>query len=195
MGASTACEADFATRGQLLDAVRPVPGRSTSIAPSRDEIALLLAEVALAAGPAVMEVYEHGCEARAKGDGSPVTARRPARRGDHLRPSSAAPSPPTADRRRGSGGGRRADRRRRALPADRPARRHARIHRPQRRIHHQCRADRERAGRSPAPSMRRRLAACGSAATAPSSATRRSAPPCPPTSARRAFASARRRRR
>ncbi len=38
-----------------------------------DEIAVFLAEAALAAGPAVMEVYDHGCGVRAKGDGSPVT--------------------------------------------------------------------------------------------------------------------------
>jgi 3'(2'), 5'-bisphosphate nucleotidase len=40
---------------------------------SRDEIALLLAEAAIAAGPAVMDVYEHGDDVRAKSDGSPVT--------------------------------------------------------------------------------------------------------------------------
>ncbi len=40
---------------------------------SRDEIALFLAEAALAAGPAVMEVYERADEALAKSDGSPVT--------------------------------------------------------------------------------------------------------------------------
>lgn len=38
-----------------------------------DEIALFLAEVAISAGPAVMEVYELGDGARAKSDGSPVT--------------------------------------------------------------------------------------------------------------------------
>ena len=40
----------------------------------RDEAARLLARVALAAGPAVMEVYAAEPEARAKRDGSPVTA-------------------------------------------------------------------------------------------------------------------------
>jgi 3'(2'), 5'-bisphosphate nucleotidase len=40
---------------------------------SPDEIALFLAEVAIAAGPAVMDVYERGDEVRAKSDGSPVT--------------------------------------------------------------------------------------------------------------------------
>ena len=40
----------------------------------RDEAARLLARVALAAGPAVMAEYAHGGPARAKGDGSPVTA-------------------------------------------------------------------------------------------------------------------------
>jgi 3'(2'), 5'-bisphosphate nucleotidase len=41
---------------------------------SPDAIARLLASVALAAGPAVMEEYRRGAEARAKHDGSPVTA-------------------------------------------------------------------------------------------------------------------------
>jgi 3'(2'), 5'-bisphosphate nucleotidase len=40
---------------------------------TRDEIALFLAEAALAAGPAVMEEYERGCVVRSKADGSPVT--------------------------------------------------------------------------------------------------------------------------
>ena len=40
---------------------------------TRDEIALFLAEAALAAGPAVMEEYERGGDARSKKDGSPVT--------------------------------------------------------------------------------------------------------------------------
>ena len=41
---------------------------------ARDDIALFLAEAALAAGPAVMEEYERGCEVRSKADGSPVTS-------------------------------------------------------------------------------------------------------------------------
>ena len=40
---------------------------------SLDEIAAYLAGVAVAAGPAVMEVYEAGGEVRSKSDGSPVT--------------------------------------------------------------------------------------------------------------------------
>ena len=40
---------------------------------TRDEIALYLAEAAVAAGPAVMELYESGCDVVAKSDGSPVT--------------------------------------------------------------------------------------------------------------------------
>ena len=40
---------------------------------TRDEIALFLAEAALAAGPAVMEEYERGWDVRSKADGSPVT--------------------------------------------------------------------------------------------------------------------------
>ncbi len=39
---------------------------------TRDEIALFLAKAALAAGPAVMEEYERGGDARSKEDGSPV---------------------------------------------------------------------------------------------------------------------------
>jgi 3'(2'), 5'-bisphosphate nucleotidase len=41
---------------------------------SRDEIALFLAKAALAAGPAVMEEYDRGCEVASKADGSPVTS-------------------------------------------------------------------------------------------------------------------------
>jgi 3'(2'),5'-bisphosphate nucleotidase len=40
----------------------------------RDDIALFLAEATLAAGPAVIEEYERGCDVRSKEDGSPVTA-------------------------------------------------------------------------------------------------------------------------
>jgi 3'(2'), 5'-bisphosphate nucleotidase len=49
-------------------------GRLDLATAGRDEAALLLARVALAAGPAVMAEYAHGGPARAKGDGSPVTA-------------------------------------------------------------------------------------------------------------------------
>jgi 3'(2'),5'-bisphosphate nucleotidase len=41
---------------------------------TRDEIALFLAKAALAAGPAVMEEYDRGCDVAAKADGSPVTS-------------------------------------------------------------------------------------------------------------------------
>jgi 3'(2'), 5'-bisphosphate nucleotidase len=41
---------------------------------SRDEIALFLAKATLAAGPAVMEEYERGCDVASKADGSPVTS-------------------------------------------------------------------------------------------------------------------------
>ena len=40
----------------------------------RDEIALFLAKATLAAGPAVMEEYERGCDVASKADGSPVTS-------------------------------------------------------------------------------------------------------------------------
>jgi 3'(2'), 5'-bisphosphate nucleotidase len=49
-------------------------GRLDLTTAGRDEAALLLARIALAAGPAVMAEYAHGGPARAKGDGSPVTA-------------------------------------------------------------------------------------------------------------------------
>jgi 3'(2'),5'-bisphosphate nucleotidase len=39
----------------------------------RDQIALALAEIALATGPAIMEIYLPDCTSRAKTDGSPVT--------------------------------------------------------------------------------------------------------------------------
>ena len=41
---------------------------------TRDEIAQFLAKAALAAGPAVMEEYDRGCEVSSKEDGSPVTS-------------------------------------------------------------------------------------------------------------------------
>jgi 3'(2'), 5'-bisphosphate nucleotidase len=41
---------------------------------TRDEIGLFLAKAALAAGPAVMEEYDRGCEVASKADGSPVTS-------------------------------------------------------------------------------------------------------------------------
>jgi 3'(2'), 5'-bisphosphate nucleotidase len=62
---------------------------------SRDAIALFLAEAVLAAGPAVMEEYERGCDVRSKEDGSPVTSadhRAEAIICDHL--ARLAPSPP-----------------------------------------------------------------------------------------------------
>ncbi len=60
-------------RGTPLTPSRPVPGPFDFERASPDEIALFLAEAAIAAGPAVMEVYEHGGDPRAKADGSPVT--------------------------------------------------------------------------------------------------------------------------
>jgi 3'(2'),5'-bisphosphate nucleotidase len=49
-------------------------GRLDLARAGRDEAARLLARVALAAGPAVMAEYARGAPARAKRDGSPVTA-------------------------------------------------------------------------------------------------------------------------
>ena len=62
---------------------------------TRDEIALFLAKAALAAGPAVMEEYERGCEVASKEDGSPVTSAD--RRAEAIicgRLASLKPSPP-----------------------------------------------------------------------------------------------------
>jgi 3'(2'),5'-bisphosphate nucleotidase len=62
---------------------------------NRDDIALFLAEAALAAGPAVMEEYERGCDVQSKEDGSPVTTadrRAEAIICEHL--ARMAPSPP-----------------------------------------------------------------------------------------------------
>ena len=60
-----------------------------------DDIALFLAEAVLAAGPAVMEEYERGCDVRSKEDGSPVTSadhRAEAIICDHLARMAPAPS-------------------------------------------------------------------------------------------------------
>ena len=57
--------------------MNPVPQHPKRFALDRsapDDIALFLAEAALAAGPAVMEEYERGCDVRSKEDGSPVTS-------------------------------------------------------------------------------------------------------------------------
>jgi 3'(2'), 5'-bisphosphate nucleotidase len=40
---------------------------------ARNDVALFLAEAAVAAGPAVMEEYGRDCDVRSKADGSPVT--------------------------------------------------------------------------------------------------------------------------
>ena len=50
------------------------PGAFALDSHTRDEIALFLAKAALAAGPAVMEEYDRGCEVASKADGSPVTS-------------------------------------------------------------------------------------------------------------------------
>ena len=42
-------------------------------AAARDAIAVKLAQAVVAAGPAILEVYENGCAATLKGDGSPLT--------------------------------------------------------------------------------------------------------------------------
>jgi 3'(2'),5'-bisphosphate nucleotidase len=62
---------------------------------TRDEVALFLAQAALAAGPAVMEEYGRGCEVISKKDGSPVTTAD--RRAEAIiceRLASLKPSPP-----------------------------------------------------------------------------------------------------
>jgi 3'(2'), 5'-bisphosphate nucleotidase len=57
-----------------LNSVPLPPGSFGLDRSARDEIAMFLAEAALAAGPAVMEEYERGCDVRSKADGSPVTS-------------------------------------------------------------------------------------------------------------------------
>ena len=56
-----------------MTSTSPIARRFDFDRSSPDEIALFLAEAAIAAGPAVMDVYERGDEVRAKADGSPVT--------------------------------------------------------------------------------------------------------------------------
>ena len=78
--------------------MNPAPRRTTPFALdrcARDDIASFLAEAVLAAGPAVMEEYERGCDIRSKADGSPVTTadhRAEAIICDHL--AQLAPLPP-----------------------------------------------------------------------------------------------------
>ena len=108
---------------------------------TRDEIALFLAKAALAAGPAVMEEYDRGCEVASKADGSPVTSadhRAEVIICDYL--ARMIPRRPYARRRRW-----RPERAssRRAFPAGRSARRNAGIPRGQRRVYDQCRSDGE----------------------------------------------------
>jgi 3'(2'), 5'-bisphosphate nucleotidase len=57
-----------------LNSILLDPNRFAIDRSSRDEIALFLAKAALAAGPAVMEEYERGCDVSSKEDGSPVTS-------------------------------------------------------------------------------------------------------------------------
>jgi 3'(2'), 5'-bisphosphate nucleotidase len=57
-----------------LSSVRWNPNSFALDSHTRDEIALFLAKAALAAGPAVMEEYDRGCEVASKADGSPVTS-------------------------------------------------------------------------------------------------------------------------
>ena len=61
------------TKGDALNTLASDPNAFELDRRTRDEIALFLAEAALAAGPAVMEEYERGGDARSKADGSPVT--------------------------------------------------------------------------------------------------------------------------
>jgi 3'(2'), 5'-bisphosphate nucleotidase len=68
---------DFSMRNEEEDVNSILGGRnhpSALDAGRWDEIALSLAKAVLAAGPAVMEEYERGCEVASKDDGSPVTS-------------------------------------------------------------------------------------------------------------------------
>ena len=115
---------------------------------TRDEIAIELARIALAAGTPIMQIYAEGCAQRDKADGSPVTeADERAEAIIHARLSSFGAGGPSWSPRRRSPAARRSSKPTRILPRRSP-RRHARIPRPQRRIHRQCRADpRGRTGR------------------------------------------------
>ena len=109
-----------------------------------------------------MDVYERRGRGPRQVRRQSCHARRHARRGDHLRPSRPR-CPPDAVRRRGVDGCGGPDRRRRPVPACRSAGRNEGIRRAQRRVHHQCGADRKGgpiAGAVYAPASR---AACGSA--------------------------------
>ena len=60
--------------GDNLSSVLSHPNSFALDSHTRDDIALFLAKAALAAGPAVMEEYDRGCEVASKADGSPVTS-------------------------------------------------------------------------------------------------------------------------
>jgi 3'(2'), 5'-bisphosphate nucleotidase len=60
--------------GGILNSVGWRPDSFALDSHTRDEIALFLAKATLAAGPAVMEEYDRGCEVASKADGSPVTS-------------------------------------------------------------------------------------------------------------------------
>jgi 3'(2'), 5'-bisphosphate nucleotidase len=70
---SNVFNANTSVKGDALNTLPRDPKSFQLDRSTRDEIALFLAEAALAAGPAVMEEYERGCDVRSKEDGSPVT--------------------------------------------------------------------------------------------------------------------------
>ncbi len=109
---------------------------------TRDEIALFLAKAALAAGPAVMEEYDRGCEVASKADGSPVTSadsRAEAIICDYL--TRLTPLTPLCAEEATAAGVK--PQTGPAFPAGRSARRNAGVPCRQRRVYDQRRADRE----------------------------------------------------
>ena len=131
----------------------------------RDRLAACLAEIALAAGPAVMEVYASGGTVSTKSDGSPVTLadeRAEAIICDLL--ARLLPTTPVVAGGEGRRGRRRLDRRQ--VPACRSARRNARSSSPATASSRSISRSSTTARRSPARSTRRRWRGSGSAASA-----------------------------
>ena len=153
------------------------PGPFALDSEARDEIALFLARAALAAGPAVMEEYDRGCEVSSKEDGSPVTSadrRAEAIVCEHL--AGLKPSPPVCAEELIAAGKKPRVAERFLLVDPLDGTREFLAGNGEFTINV---ALIERGARSPAPSTRRQSDACGSAAKRPLSAKRAPARTCP----------------
>ena len=144
---------------------------------SRDEIALFLAKVTLAAGPAVMEEYDRGCSVASKEDGSPVTS------ADHRAEAiiceclaSLAPMPPVCAEESMAAGAKAQVAERFILVDPLDGTREFLAGNGEFTINV---ALIERGARSPARCMRPRSGGCGLGAKRPSHVKRRPAPSCP----------------